>query len=187
MRTPPEVGAEQVGYGRPKRSSRFQKGRSGNPRGRPRNRRREIPYDHVLGQMVTVLEDGKERRITAAEAFIMQLTRKGLQGDSASARASLAAIEAARASRIDHDHLRIVRVILTGSGLCCVVEHLGMAVRRNRRSEENVRLELKPWIVQAALSRLGERQLTPDEQRIVVEAMRNPEKVDWPLWWSVRK
>src|SRR5205085_2985099 len=78
---------------------RFQKGRSGNPKGRPRNRHREIPYDTLLGQMVTVREDGKERRVTAAEAFILQLTKKGLEGDSASARASLTAIENARAAR----------------------------------------------------------------------------------------
>src|SRR5688572_30430857 len=111
-----EDGAEEVGYGQPPRSTRFQKGKSGNPRGRPRNRHRDIPYDHVLGQMVTVSEDGKQRRITAAEAFILQLTRKGLQGDSASARASLAAIEAARASRPDQGDDIIVRIILCGFG-----------------------------------------------------------------------
>lgn len=176
----------EVGYGRPPSSTRFQKGRSGNPPGRPRKSRREIPYDHVLGQMVTVLEDGKPRRITAAEAFIMQLTKKGLQGDSASARASLDAIEAARASRPDlpGEH-RIVRILLRGFGLGCVTEHLGMSVRRNRTSQENVRTYLKPWIVQAALARI-DGNLTPAEQQIVVDATQTPEKVDWPDWWSVR-
>src|SRR5215204_954455 len=90
---------EEVGYGRPPKATRFHKGRSGNPKGRPRGRRRDIPYDTLLGQMVTVREDGRERRVTAAEAFILQLTKKGLEGDSASARASLTAIETARAAR----------------------------------------------------------------------------------------
>src|SRR3954464_3240426 len=89
---------DDVGYGRPPKAARFKKGQSGNPKGRPRNRRRDIPYDTLLGQMVTVREDGKERRVTAAEAFILQLTKKGLEGDNASARASLTAIENARAN-----------------------------------------------------------------------------------------
>ena len=88
---------QPIGYGQPPKSTRFQKGKSGNPRGRPKNRRREIPYDTVLGQMVTIREDGRERRVTAAEAFLLQLTQKGLAGDSAATRASLEAIEAALA------------------------------------------------------------------------------------------
>ena len=53
---------QSVGYGRPPSSTRFRKGQSGNPKGRPRNRSREIPYDAVLGQMVTIREDGRESR-----------------------------------------------------------------------------------------------------------------------------
>jgi hypothetical protein len=71
-------GLEAVGYGKPPSASRFRKGQSGNPRGRPKNRSREIPYDAILGQMVTIREEGRERRVTAAEAFLLQLTQKGL-------------------------------------------------------------------------------------------------------------
>ena len=84
-----------VGYRKPPRTTRFAKGRSGNPAGRPRGRHRETPYETVLGQMVTIREDGSERRVTAAEAFLLQLTKRGLEGDSAAARASLAVIEQA--------------------------------------------------------------------------------------------
>jgi Family of unknown function (DUF5681) len=66
--TDPVVG--KTGFARPPPEHRFKKGKSGNPRGRPRNRKREVPYDYVLGQMFTVREDGRERRITAAEAFM---------------------------------------------------------------------------------------------------------------------
>src|SRR5690349_21243581 len=108
-----------VGYRRPPSATRFQKGRSGNPRGRPRNRRREIPYDHVLGQMVTIREDGRERRVTAAEAFLLQLTKKGLEGDSSAARASLEAIETARARRGLTDSVDTIRIVLLGYTIGC--------------------------------------------------------------------
>lgn len=187
MSSDPEQQHEEVGYCRPPASTRFKKGRSGNPKGRPKNRRREIPYDTLLGQMVTVREDGKERRITAAEAFILQLTKKGLAGDSASARASLAAIETARAARkASGADLPVVQVHFRSFGLCCIVEDLGMGVRIHPTDKKRVRLLLKPWIVEAALGRLGPRRLYVEEQKLVVESTRPPEKVRWPEWWSVR-
>src|SRR5882757_9189049 len=82
-----------VGYRRPPRAARFTKGRSGNPAGRSRGRHREAPYEAVLGQMVTIREGGVERRVTADEAFLLQLTKRGLEGDGPATRAALAAIE----------------------------------------------------------------------------------------------
>lgn len=178
--------AEPSGYQRPPVATRFQKGRSGNPRGRPRNRHRQIPYDTVLGQMVTIREEGRERRVTAAEAFILQLTRKGLQGDSAAARASLAAIETARASRSASDGGEVLRILLICYGVGVVLKKLGMGIKRNPLSKEHVRWELQPWIVQAALDRLGGRRLSPEEQREVWRVTRQRDKVQWPEWWTER-
>ena len=176
---------EQVGYGQPPRETRFQKGRSGNPKGRPRNRRRDIPYDSLLGQMVTVREDGRERRVTAAEAFILQLTKKGLEGDSASARASLAAIESARAARSSRgEDMPVIRIRFRSFGLCCAVEDLGMGVLVHPTDKERVRMMLKPWIIEAALARLGTRRLSLEEQRMVVASTRTPDRVHWPDWWT---
>ena len=100
MTAPDGGGADDgIGYGKPPASTRFRKGRSGNPRGRPRGRRKAPPYEAVLGQMVTIREDGVERRVTAAEAFLLHVTKRGLEGDGAAARAAMAAIEEARAAR----------------------------------------------------------------------------------------
>lgn len=178
---------EAVGYGRPPKVTRFKKGQSGNPKGRPRNRRRDVPYDILLGQMVTVREDGRDRRVTAAEAFILQLTKKGLDGDSSSARASLAAIEDARAARHERgEDIESIRIQFRTFGLCVVIEDLGLGVLINRTDKERVRMMLNPWIVEAALARLGNRRLSVDEQRVVVESTRTPQKVSWPEWWTIR-
>jgi hypothetical protein len=177
---------EPIGYGRPPTSSRFAKGQSGNPRGRPRNRRNDIPYDHVLGQMVTIRDDRGERRVTAAEAFLLQLTKKGLQGDSASARACLAAIEEARSKR-QLGAQYVSRIICKGvspGSVGCSLNALGMAVKLRKYSDAAT-YQLKSWLVELAVARLGERRLSVTEQKIVLDATATPEKVQWPDWWRV--
>jgi hypothetical protein len=83
---PPDDGEDGGGgYRRPPRTTRFTKGQSGYPAGRPRGRHREAPYEAVLGRMVTIREGGVERRVRGDEAFLLQLTKRGLEGDSAAA------------------------------------------------------------------------------------------------------
>lgn len=177
--------SEPVGFGRPPRSTRFKPGKSGNPSGRPPNRRRQNPHESLLGQMVTIREDGRERRVTAAEAFLLQLTQKGLAGDSAAARASLDAIEAARAKRPVHQApLRIVWTAI-GDGTETVLLPLGIATKKYPTDERRVRWELQPWIVEAALGRLGSQKLTEEEQREVWQNTLKPATVNWPDWWTV--
>lgn len=175
-----------TGYKRTPQATRFKKGTSGNPKGRPRGRHRSIPYDTLLGQMVTIREDGRERRVTAAEAFMLQLTRKGLQGDSAAARASLAAIEAAQQRTEPQSTVDVIRFITIRFSIGTIMRDLGIAIKKHPLDEEKVRWELNAWIIEAALERMGEKQLTHDEQQIVWEAARSPETVNWPQWWRYR-
>jgi hypothetical protein len=134
--------------------------------------------------MVTIRENGRERRVTAAEAFLLQLTKRGLEGDSSAARASLGAIEAARARRGPTNPIDGIRIVLFSRTIGRAMRTLGLAVKLHPLNESKVRWELQPWIVEAALARFGDRQLSPEEQRVVVGATRTPEKVNWPTWWS---
>jgi hypothetical protein len=175
-----EVGDDAVGYRRPPASTKFKKGQSGNPGGRPPNRHRALPYEAVLGQMVTIREDGRERRVTAAEAFLLQLTRKGLQGDSAATRASLGAIETARAMRAPNGQDEPIRIVFRGFGVGSALEMLGLAIKTHPLHHQRVRCWLRPWIVEAALARLGSRRLDEVEQREVWGATYRPNNVRWP-------
>lgn len=178
---------DTVGYKRPPPSTRFKKGQSGNPRGRPKNRKRMLPYDHVLGQMVTIREDGREKRVTAAEAFLLHLTKKGLEGDGPSMRAFLAAIEFARPRRSDDDdQVKILRIIFTVFGPGLALRDLGMAVKKHGTDKDRSKWELRSWIVEAALARFEGKTLTPEQQREIWEATYRPGTVAWPEWWSYR-
>ena len=98
------------GYGRPPKATRFRKGQRGNPAGRPRGRRREAPYEAVLGQMVTIREGGVERLVTQEEAFLLYLAKRGVEGGGAATRTALgliAEITARRSTRGGHQQHRL--------------------------------------------------------------------------------
>jgi hypothetical protein len=176
------VEESNVGYRKPPKTTRFAKGQSGNPAGRPRGRHREAPYEAVLGQMVKIREGGAERHVGAAEAFLLQLTKRALEGDDAAARASLALIEDASKQPGADGPLNIVFVLVAPGSVTSALEPLRMGKKLDPYREA-ARMALEPWLVEAALARLSQ-PLSRADQRIVVKATRTPHKVRWPEWWS---
>lgn len=77
-----------VGYRRPPVSTQWPKGTSGNPAGRPKKSRKRIAdiLDGILGQELTVTENGRSRRVTVLGAIIHRLMHKASAGNASAGR-----------------------------------------------------------------------------------------------------
>ena len=101
-------------------------------------------------------------------------------------RAFLGAIDSARPRRNDDDELQINRIIFTTSGPGIALKGLGLAVKKYPTDKSRAKWELRPWIVEAALARLGKQTLTPTQQEEVWNATCKPDTINWPAWWTYR-
>jgi hypothetical protein len=75
-----------IGYKRPPQETRFQPGRSGNPKGRPKGRsNHRTMVNRVMNEKVSVRQGDKTRRMSKFEAVIQAQANKGMKGDARSA------------------------------------------------------------------------------------------------------
>jgi hypothetical protein len=72
----------RVGYGKPPLHSRFKKGESGNPKGRPRGSKNLATLlEGELRARIVVTENGRRRSITKQAAMVKHLVNKAVSGD----------------------------------------------------------------------------------------------------------
>jgi hypothetical protein len=73
----------EVGYGKPPKNTQFQKGVSGNPRGRSK---KSLDADHELiresKSFMTINENGKRKRISKHKVVVKQLTKQAMTGNT---------------------------------------------------------------------------------------------------------
>jgi hypothetical protein len=72
----------QVGYSKPPHHTRFMKGQSGNPRGRPAGAKNmKTLLNKALNELVIVTEDGGRRKVSKREAIVTQLVNRSAKAD----------------------------------------------------------------------------------------------------------
>lgn len=86
----------EVGYKKPPKSNRFQRGASGNPKGRPKKAR---DFDTELlreaNSLITANEGGERKRISKLQGVVIQLTNKAMTGNVQALRIYLGLIQRA--------------------------------------------------------------------------------------------
>jgi hypothetical protein len=179
--------SRSVGPGRPPKGSRFRKGESGNPKGRPRKpKRRASVFEILFDRRIPLMQqNGQQRDLTVEEALQLRTYQDAVAGKRSAIRDVLKWIMerekwfAKRAPRqpivqlIEHDPDNANEALLL----------LGIAERDTRYDyphTDNDRLLLQPWATQKALSRPGRRRLTKDQISEIKRCTRDPETLRWP-------
>jgi hypothetical protein len=71
-----------VGYGKPPRHTRFKKGRSGNPKGRPKGAKNSTTLlNEALSEPVVITHNGRRKTVSKKQAIMMQIVNKAASGD----------------------------------------------------------------------------------------------------------
>ena len=173
-------------------SSRFQKGKSGNPKGRPKKAKPEktgSAFDLVIDKRLTVTQAGVPREVTVDEALQHRTLKDAIAGNRSARREILKMIakrEKALAARdkrtyrsvdslteVDPDNANAALLIL---GIACHDPWWA-----DDDDDEYERLLLEPWAVQAALSRRrGGSRLTDEDVTEIKRCTRDAGALRWP-------
>jgi hypothetical protein len=159
----------KVGYGKPPSRSRFQKGKSGNPRGRPKGSGMRSAVEKVAARWVTMTVEGKRRRVPVTEALLMQLLQGALAGDAPARRDFLRIadqVPQARAEKETKEGGQTVVIRRFGEPTGCNGALAVLEVITEVGGGSGT-LKVQPWVIEAALAR-GLR-LSEADQTLVEE------------------
>ena len=113
----------KIGYRKPPLGTRFKKGRSGNPRGRPRGSKNlKTDLSEELQEKIMVTEGGRRRSVSKQRAILKSLFAKAMKGDVRAGQAIVSMVERlllpdaseTEAQHLDECDQEILERLLTG-------------------------------------------------------------------------
>jgi hypothetical protein len=180
---------KRVGRGNPPLETRFRKGQSGNPGGRPKGRRADVPsaFDILFDRTLSVHHSGAKREMTVDEALELKTYQQAIAGERRARRDVLKMIVAReKALSVEQERPVGPKILVENhfpENVDEVLQLLDIA-RLHPRSYEptysDARLKLEPWAVQLALNRRGLGALSAKDIALIEEWTRDPASLRWP-------
>ena len=111
----------EIGYGKPPRHTRFQKGRSGNPKGRVKgNRNLKTDLAEEMAERIEVAEKGRRKKVSKQRLVLKAMATKAIKGDTRAAALIIRLIadlldvsdQTGAANRLDAGDERLIRDFL---------------------------------------------------------------------------
>lgn len=170
--------------------TRFRKGKSGNPKGRPRKQLPPVSaFDIIMEQTLTVTQNGVERELSVDEALQLRTYQDALAG-SRPARREVLKMIAKREKWLAAE--RPVKPIGIGK---VEMEHearnadealliLGIATEKptplHYGEKNDLLLQLEPWVVQAGLARSRRHRFQDKDITEIRRCTRDADTITWP-------
>ena len=164
--------------------SRFAKGNSGNPKGRPRKTpvTASSAFDVIIDQRLTVTQDGKARELTVEEGLQLKTYQEALAGSRTARREVLKMIakrEEWLAKRRPQNRSVTTKIAQDSDSANAAMMLLGVISADPWYPDLPDRYTLQPWAVRQALARPGGSLSKRDLTNIRV-CVRDDDSIDWP-------
>jgi len=183
--------SETSQHSRSPRTGQFQKGQSGNPKGRPRKQiappeAARSAFEIVIDKRVTVSQGGVDRELSVEEALQLRTYQEALAGNRAAQRVILKMIIKREKAIADRGQTtmpsRTFKMETEPRNADAAMCLLGIGAPDPSREEHNPgALLLEPWAAEAALRRRrGSKALTPRDVDDIERSTRAPQTLRWP-------
>lgn len=168
--------------------TRFRKGQSGNPAGRPKQRRPHVSaFDIVFDQTLTVTQNGIERELSVDEALQLQTYQAALKGSKMAIRTVLKMIEKREAALARHTPAPVnpvrLEIAYDSDSADEAMRILGIADLGEPSpggGPGTRRFQLHRWAAQAAISRPGRRTIDDKDIEDIKRSTMQADKLRWP-------
>lgn len=173
----------RVGRGQPPLKTRFKKGQSGNPGGRPRKVRDHKSAFSVLDRTLTTVREGKLQELSVDEALQHKTWQKAMGGDRRAQREVLKMIVERETELVKRRPKPVMRKVLVeyfdpkNAFEALRLLGIGADVENNFGYPF---FKLETWAVQAALDRRSLTKLSESQIADIKSDTRDPDALRWP-------